>query len=58
MDRLDLSKNDTFVLFKSVTSEHKEAIGLSFDVRQSFGHEGIDISLFDRPHLALIYFSL
>jgi hypothetical protein len=51
MDRLGLSKNDPFVLFKSLTGEHKEAIGLSFDARQTFEYEGVEISLFGRPHL-------
>jgi hypothetical protein len=58
MERLDLNRNDTFVLFKSLTGEHEEAIGLSFDIRQGFGHEGIDISLLGRPHLSIADFNL
>jgi hypothetical protein len=53
MERLNLDRNDTYVLFRFLTEEHEETIGLSFNVRQSFGYEGIEISLLGRPHLAI-----
>jgi hypothetical protein len=53
MERLNLDRNHTYVLFRSLTGEHEETIGLSFDLRQSFGYEGIEISLLGRFHLAI-----
>jgi group I intron endonuclease len=47
-ERLGLNRNDTLVLFKSLTGKHEEKIGLSFRLEESLYRdlEGVEISLY------------